>query len=90
MSNRILRDWVGRGTYSLVISKTLNALVVILQQVLMSSVYPSSNGFWSDQHYPRCNYLDRAINKLISNQYSKKGDKTWKSEEHQRTLKEKA
>ena len=70
---------MARGTYSLVTSKILNVLVVILVQVLMSFTYPSSNEFRFDQRYPRCNYLDGATNKAISNQYSKKATRHGKA-----------
>jgi hypothetical protein len=62
MSNRILRDWVGRGTCWLVVSEILSVLIAIHPQVLLLFMCPS-NGFWFDPRYPQCNYLARTTNK---------------------------
>jgi hypothetical protein len=67
--------------------RSSSVLVVVLVKVLWSFAFPSSNGFWSNQRYPRGNYLDRVTNKAISNQYSKKATRhgrTTTPKEHQR------
>jgi hypothetical protein len=92
MPNRILRSWVGRGTYWMSSQRSLVYSQLFSSMVLLPSTCPSSNGSNPIHVIPRCNYLvhttsNRAIRPLNLERLWKEGQQGIEEQLHQKNTK---